>query len=66
MSNIQCNKMKKRLEKKLSPTQIAKLMGVHIYSVYRWINQGELKSEKKGRCRYVLKKDYEQFIKSRS
>ena len=60
-----CELVGKKLKDKMSPSDVAKKLNVHLHSVYRWINEGELVAEKKGKFRYITKENYKKFIDSR-
>lgn len=50
-------------EKLLTPSEVAKRLGVTLRTVQRWIAEGELPSYKLGKVRRVSEKQLEEFLR---
>ena len=51
----------------LTPAEAAELLQVHVKTVYKWIETGELRSAKLGpRSTRILKSDLMQFVESKT
>lgn len=54
---------KQMTEKLLTPSEVAKRLGVTLRTVQRWIAEGELPSYKLGKVRRVSEKQLEEFLR---
>jgi len=52
-------------EKLLTPSEVAKRLGVTLRTVQRWIAEGELPSYKLGKVRRISEEQLEEFLRYR-